>query len=182
MQETYKKIYEMAESELAGHPYDFGTESVYIHKGFRVSKSIKGEYSWKDARFDDYYEEVDPLITEKVLELGFVKALTLVMIHNDHDKLVQLARRVINIDKEIEYWVTMATEIYNERRGEMAKVNRSKTLSPETKKKRKISLDRKYKRSKALFEKRRRVLKSEKDDVKVDHVFYSNRIKTFKDY
>jgi len=179
MQETYRKIYEMALSELAKPPFDFEDELVFIHKGFRIGKTIKGEYSWKDVRFDDYYEEVDPLITEKVLELGFVKTLTLVMIHNDRDKITELERRVININKEIEYWVNMATEIYNDKRKETAKVNRSKTLSPETKKKRKASLVKKYEKNKLLFEKKRRILKSEKDDVKIDHNFYSNRIKTF---
>ncbi|MGB3491890.1 MAG: hypothetical protein WBA57_04130 [Elainellaceae cyanobacterium] len=170
----------MASSELARPPYDFGSDNAFIHKGFRVGKSVKGEYSWRDVRFDDYYEEVDPLITEKVLELGFVKALTLVMIHNDHDKIIQLDRRIININNEIEHWVVMATEIYNEKRRETAKINRSKTLSPETKKKRKATLMKKYNKNKALFEKRRRILKAEKDDVKIDRNFYSSRIRAFK--
>lgn len=179
MQDTYKKIYEMAVSEVERPPFDFEKESVVIHKGFRIGRTIEGEYSWKDVRFDDYYEEVDPLITEKVLELGFVKALTLVMIHNDHDKIIELERRIINIDKEIEYWVGESTQIYNEKKRETAKITRSKTLSPETKKKRKASLQKRYDKNKRLYEKKRRILKEEKDDIRIDHSFYSNRIRNF---
>lgn len=179
MQEIHKTIYDMAVAELSQSPFDFQNELVFIYKGFRISKSIKGIYDWKDVRNNDYYEEVDPLITEKVLEIGFVKALLLVMIHNDHDKIIQLERRVINIDKEIEYWVNQSTEIYNERRRDSNKVNRSKTLSFETKEKRKTLLAKRYIKDKALFEKKRRILKEEKDDIRIDHVFYSNRIKTF---
>lgn len=179
MQDTYKQIYEMAVREVDRPPFEFQSESVVIHKGFRVSKTIEGEYGWKDVRFDDYYEEVDPLITEKVLELGFVKALTLVMIHNDQDKLVELERRIINIDKEIEYWVGQATEIYNERKKAIRKINYSKTLSDATKKKRVASANKNYEKNKKLFEKKRRILKEEKDDVRVDQTFYSNRVKLF---
>jgi hypothetical protein len=179
MQGIYKQIYEMALEEVDRPPFNFHTEQVIIHKGFRVSKTIDGVYDWKDVRFDDYYEEVDPLITEKVLELGFVNALTLVMIHNDADKLIELNRRVINIDKEIEYWVNKSTEIYNNRKKAISTINRSETLSKETKRRRLTSADKKYDRDRRLFEKKRRILKEEKDDVKVDQIFYNNRIKSF---
>lgn len=169
----------MALKEVDRPPFDFFNEMAIIHKGFRVSRTIDGVYGWKDVRFDDYYESVDPLITEKVLELGFVKALTLVMIHNDHDKLVELNRRVININKEVEYWVNRATEIYNDRKRAISKINKSKTLSSETKKKRLASANKRYTKDRKLFEKKRRILKEEKEDVKVDQVFYSNRIKSF---
>lgn len=178
MQETYKIIYEMAEAEVPRPPFDFHTEKAIIHKGFRISKTIEGEYDWKDVRFDDYYEEVDPLITEKVLELGFVNALTLVMIHNDHDKLVKLNRRVINIDKEIEYWVNMSTAIYNARRRQITIINKSLT-SEDSKRRKKIALNKKYEKDKILFEKKRRILKEEKDEVKIDYTFYNNRIRNF---
>lgn len=170
----------MAKAEVPYPPFDFLTEEVIIYKGFRASKSIEGEYKWMDVRFDDYYEQVDPLITEKVLELGFVKALTLVMIHNDADKLIELERRIINIDKEIEYWVNRSTEIYNHRRREVTKINKNTTLSEDAKKKKKSSLNRRYEKDKILFEKKRRILKEEKDDIKIDHTFYNNRIKSFK--
>tara|TARA_R110002074_G_scaffold189465_2_gene355244 strand:+ start:10496 stop:11041 length:546 start_codon:yes stop_codon:yes gene_type:complete len=179
MQDTYKRIYEMATEELSRKPFNFQNETTFIYKGFRISKSIKGVYDWKDVRFNDYYDEVDPLITEKVLELGFVDALMLVMIHNDQDKLIQLERRIINIDKEIEYWVKMSTEIYNDKRKELTKITKSKTLKPETKEKRKATLEKKCEKYKALYEKKRRILKSEKDDIKADIVFYSSRIKSF---
>lgn len=180
MQEIYKRIYEMATLELAMPPYDFGGEEAFIHKGFRVSKTIDGEYSWKDVRFDDYYEEVDPIITEKVLELGFINALFLVMIHNDHDKIVKLNRRAISIDLEVEHWVSMATTIYTEKNRNINKLNRSKTISEETKKKRKASLIKKYERDKLLFEKKRRILKEEKDEIRADIEFYYSRIKAFE--
>lgn len=179
MQETYKKIYEMALEEVDRPPFNFQTEQVIIHKGFRASKTIDGVYDWKDVRFDDYYEEVDPLITEKVLELGFVNTLTLVMIHNDADKLIQLNRRVININKEIEYWVNMSTEIYNNKRKSISSINRNKKLSGDSKKKKIASTNTKYEKQRKLFEKKRRILKEEKDDVKIDQTFYSNRIKSF---
>lgn len=181
MQDIYKKIYEMAALEIELPPFDFGAENAFIHKGFRISKTIKGEYSWKDVRFDDYYEEVDPLITEKVLELGFVKALTLVMIHNDHDKIIQINRRTINIDMEINNLVIMATNSYNEKRRNTSKVERSKTLSEESKKKRKVNLIIRLEKSKALLEKRRRILKSEREDLKIEQAFYTGRIKAFED-
>lgn len=179
MQEIHRRIYEMALVEVARPPFDFLTEEVIIHKGFRICRTNKGEYHWKDARFDDYYEDVDPIITEKVLEIGFVKTLTLVMIHNDHDKLIELARRIVTIDKEIEYWVNQSTEIFNNRKRNVRSINQSKTLSNETKRKRIITANRKYEKDRKLFEKKRRILKEEKDDVRVDQTFYSSRIKAF---
>jgi len=179
MQEIYRQIYEMAVEEVPRPPFDFHNEKAIIHKGFRISKNKDGEYDWKDVRFDDYYEQVDPLITEKVLELGFMNALTLVMIHNDQDKLIQLNRRVISIDKEIEYWVNRSTEIFNEKKKSVSAISRSKTLSKATKKKRLDTANRKYDRERRLFEKKRRILKEEKDDVRIDQTFYSNRIKSF---
>lgn len=170
----------MALIEVETPPFRFPEETVIIYKGFRVSRNSDGVYSWKDVRFSDYYEDVDPLITEKILELGFVNTLTMVMVHSDEDKLVRLNRRIINIDLEISYWVNKATQAYNDKKRSIRKANSSKSLSESGKKKKIASANRKYEKDKKLYEKKRRVLSEEKETIKLDLIFYENRINLFK--
>ncbi|QQV89750.1 hypothetical protein Calle1_65 [Cellulophaga phage Calle_1] len=168
MQDTYKRIYKMAESELQKKPFDFGDHLAYIYKGFKISKRNSGEYTWKDVRFSDYYDEVDPKITENVLRLGFVKTLLMVMVHNDQDKLTSINRQIITIDTEINYWTAQATLAYsNMKKGsQKPKSNTDKLLKS-------------YEKSKKLYEKKRRLLKESKESLRSDFEYYENRIKSY---
>lgn len=169
----------MALTEVLRPPFIFNDESVIIYKGFRVSYTTGGTYSWKDVRFNDYYEDVDPLITEKILDLGFVKTLTLCMIHSDQDRLTQFNRRVININKEIEHWVVKSTEIYVSKNIDILKIDDNNCLSLVEKNKLKDKIIKEYNKQRSLFERKRRLLKNEKDKIKNDQDFYTNRINNF---
>jgi hypothetical protein len=170
-------VFEIAKKEFPRRLVNSGGEQFIIHRGFKTGLK-NGEYVWKDVRHDNFYNEVDPLITEKVLELGFDITLKTVMVHDDKNKLLILSRRMERIDAETMYWVNMSTEIWNRyKRQQISVANRS--ASKELLKKRTEYFKRSYKRKRALYNKKRRILKEEKEEVFADYVFYDNRIKTY---
>jgi len=153
-QKDYEKIFYIAKTEVPHRYFIFDTEEAIMYKGFKISLK-KGEYDFFDTRFSNYYKPVDPLITEKILKLGFVKTLNLVMLHNDESKILLLKRQIETINKYIDYWV------------EKSRLNWSKNRS-------------KYYKNKKLFAKKRGVLREKKVDLKADLNFYQSRIKTYK--
>lgn len=180
MQGTYKDIYEMALRECGGSLFNFPNESAIIHKGFKISLDNNGLYHWKDVRFSDYYEDVDPLITEKVLEMGFDRALTIVRGHNDEDKITSIKMQLINMDNEILFWVKESTKSFTNKNNKISEIRNSKTMSPEAKEKRIYYANKRHMREKGINEKKRGVIKREKERLKLDLMFYENRLSVFK--
>ena len=77
MQKIYRKIFEIACTELPHKHYIFGGEECVMYRGFKISLK-EGVFYWEDTRDNNYYEPVDPLITNNILISGFLKTLTLV--------------------------------------------------------------------------------------------------------
>lgn len=177
MHDVRKLVFEIAKKEFPRRLVNSGGEQFIIHRGFKTGLK-NGEYIWKDVRHDNFYNEVDPLITEKVLELGFDKTLKMVMFHDDKNKLLMLARRIERINAETMYWVNMSTEIWNRYKRQLISLGK-KSASNEAIKKRKEYFKKNYERKRALYNKKRRVLKEEKEEVFADYAFYDNRIKTY---
>ena len=178
MQDIYKRIFDLATQDRLTLLQDFPKEEAVMYKGFKISRS-KGLYKWEDTRYDNYYEQVDPKITENVLSKGFVETLNEVMHHNDLEKVTNINRDVEKIDAEVNFWTKESTRIWNEFNNKKKKINKDEI--DEGKKKTRISaLQSKYERDKVLFQKKRRVLAEEKEEIRKDLVFYETRIKMNK--
>ena len=169
MQDIYRQIFEMAEKELSHRVFIWYGEEAYIYRGFRISRK-NNNYQWKDARYSDYMEEVDPLITEKILELGFCNAITEVMKHTDKIRLRQLKRNMEKLDAEVEHWIKEASKSYN-------KMKRATNSSDSEKA---LAAKKKYEKEKSRFAKKRGVIKSEREALQGDINFYESRINMYK--
>jgi hypothetical protein len=180
MQEVYKQIYDMAEEEVNLAPFDFGGEKVIFYKGFRSSKSSDGSYGWKDMRHDEYYEDVNPLITERVLEVGFKDTLTEVLIHDDYDKIVKLNRRVIAINSEITFLVKKSIEAYNQNKRLLREITYNPDLTDLIKEQRLEVISIKHEKRRKSLKHRRRFLRTEKDAINKEVIYYKERIKHYK--
>lgn len=178
MQDTLKEIYELAIKEQPLHYHDFPNEEAVMYRGFKISKSKKG-YKWEDTRYSNYYEKVDPKITKNVLKSGFSVTLNLVRLHNDKEKIVLINRRIIEINKDIQIWSKESTRIWNEYKSILRTVDSDKKINSKTKKKKKHNAKSKYETDRALFQKRRRILGEEKDELKSDLNFFKTRSKTY---
>ena len=177
MQDIFKQIFELAIKERPTILQSFSHEEAILYKGFKISK-IKNDYKWEDTRYDNYYEPVDPKITEKVLENGFIKTLNEVMHHNDLDKVLNIHREVEKIDAEVSYWTKESTKLWNEFNNKSKKIEEDEV--DKGKKETRISaLRKKYERDKSLYQKKRRVLAEEKEEIRKDLVFYETRIKMY---
>lgn len=169
MRDIYRQIFEMAIKEVPQNVFEWADEKVVIYKGFRISK--KGDdYFWKDARYNDYFDPVDPVITEKILELGFKKTIIEVMKHTDKDKLLQLKREMERLDAEVKHWIGKSSAAYNK----MVSATKKNKNKAESEKK-------KYEKAKSRFAKKRGVLKSEKEALQADINFLESRIKIYQD-
>lgn len=177
MQETHKIIFELALKEQLTFLQKFPQEDAILYKGFKISKTKDG-YKWEDTRYDNYYEPVDPLITETILLKGFTKTLNEVMHHNDLEKVVLISREIEKIDNEVTYWTKESTKLWSEFNNKCKKINKDEV--DRGKKDTRISaLKRKYERDKALFQKKRRVLAEQKEEIRKDLIFYEARIKMY---
>lgn len=178
MQDTHKKIYEIAKSEQLTQMHNFHTEDAILYRGFKISLTKVGEYTWEDTRYSNYYEQVDPKITEQILLKGFTKTLNEVMHHNDKEKVLSIKREVEKIDAQIKEWSKMSTELWNNYNKE-TKTTEANELDESKKRARLSTLKNRYERDKRLFQKKRRVLVEEKEEVRRDLVFYEARIQMY---
>ena len=170
MEETYHKIFEMAVEELPNRHQTFQDEEAVMYRGFKISKR-KTVYQWQDTRYSNYYETVDPKVTENVLENGFSVTLNEVMLHNDKDKVLNLSREIEKRDALIAYWAKESTKIwtaYNKRR---TVINKDEKIDEDLRATRKATLKKRYEKKKDLFQKKRRVISEERDDLKADKKF-----------
>lgn len=169
MEDIYEQIFEMAIKEVPNQHFRWEGEEVVIYKGFRISKK-DGEYFWKDARHSDYFDPVDPDITEKILEIGFKKTIIEVMRHTDKDRLLDLKRKMEKLDAETKYWVKEASKAYNK----MIKKTKNEVDQNKIK-----AAKSKYEKDKSKFLKKRGVVKSEKDALQSDIDLFESRIKMY---
>ena len=179
MQETYKKIFEMGCREVPHRHFDFVLEEAVMYRGFKISLKEK-VYYWEDTRNSNYYDPVDPVITENVLKRGFFIGLTLLMIHTDEEKLHVLGRDIFEMDEQINYWVIKSSENWRNLKSQEKGIKLSPKLDPVQKESRIQLLTKKYHEKKNLYIKKRRVLKEEQEQLEADHAFYSSRIKSYK--
>lgn len=178
MQDIFRDIFQMAIQELPDRHYTFVGEEAVIYKGFKISLK-EGVYYWQDTRYDDFYEVVDPKVTENVLSKGFSITLNEVMLHNDHDKVLNLSREIEKKDALIAYWAKESTKLwttYNKRR---TLINKDEKEDEKTKLSRKATLKKRYEKKKNLYQKKRRVISEEREELKNDKKFFENRIKLY---
>lgn len=159
----------MAVKEVPHKHFIWVDGEAVIYKGFRISK--KGDvYSWHDARYSDYMEPVDPIITSKIIELGFCNAITEVTKHTDKIRVVELAREMEKIDAEVTYWTSEAYKAHNKSIKNQKKTKESAKLE---------AIKKKYEKEKSRFAKKRGVLKSEREALQADINFYESRVKLY---
>ena len=178
MQDTLKKIFEMAILELPRRHQTFHDEEAVLYRGFKISKKNK-LYYWQDTRYSNYYEPVDPKITEKVLENGFVITLTQVMSHNDKEKILDLTREIEKKDALIAYLAKESTKLWTSYIKKRTLINKDNKIQDEVKKTKKDTLKRRYEKKKNLYQKKRRVISEEREELKVDLKFFESRIKLY---
>lgn len=171
MQDTYRQIFEMAKRDCPEQVFRFHSEEAVIYFGFRISKK-DGEYRWRDARFNDYFEPVDPIITEKILELGFKECILQVIRHTDEDRVVKLNRDMKQIEAEIDYWTAQASKAHNRMKKQVSKAQKDKEKIAKIKER--------CEKKKKKYAKKRGVLKSEKEALQADIKFYESRIKLYQ--
>lgn len=181
MQGTNKKIYEIALKENLTRLHSFHDEDVIFYAGFKISKKKNGEYTWEDARYSNYYEPVDPKITEQVLSQGFSKTLKEVMHHNDLEKVLNIKREVEKIDAQIKAWTAESSSLWNNY-NKNTKTTEANEIDEGKKKARLSTLKNRYENSKKLYQKKRRVLVEEKEEVRKDLIFYEARIQMYNYY
>jgi hypothetical protein len=178
MQETNQIIYEIALTEIPTKLHKFHDEDAIFYNGFKISLKKGGTYAWEDVRYSNYYEPVDPKITEQVLLQGFTKTLNEVMYHNDLDKVLNIKREVEKIDALIRGWTIKSTDLWNNY-NRQTKTTKANEVDEGKKKTRLSTLKKRYEKSKALYQKKRRVLVEEKEEVRKDLVFYETRIQMY---
>ena len=178
MQDTLEKVFNLAVEELPLRHFRFIDHECVIYKGFKISLK-KGEYNWEDVRYSNFYEKVDPLITENILKLGFSLTLTKVMLHKDKDKLLEINREIEKINMEVNYWTKRSTENWNKYKKKETEIKNNTDLSNEIIDKILESISNKYHKDKELFKKKRRVLKQEREEMMANFIFYESRIKIY---
>jgi len=178
MQDILKKIFELATSELPSNHFRFQKEEAVMFKGFKISKDSSG-YKWEDMRYSDFYEPVDPKITEQILLKGFEFTLSEVMAHNNIFKLEKISREIEVKDSLISYWVTESTKIYAEYNKKRTSINKDSRLTAEVKKRRKDSLRKRYEKNRDLYQKKRRVISEQREELKADKKFFESRTKLY---
>lgn len=176
MQEDFKEIYNLAVKELPHKIHLFKGEKAVMHLGFKSSLKDK-TYYWQDTRYSNYYEPVDPKITKKVLERGFCNTLTEVMKHADKERVLNIAREIEKKDALIGYWTKESSKLWTEYNKKRLLINKNSV--DEVKKQKKDLLKKRYEKDKSLYQKKRRVIMEERDDLKGDLKFFQTRIKLY---
>lgn len=178
MKDIFQKIFQMAVEELPDRHQTFQGEEAVLYRGFKISK-VKDEYDWQDTRYSNYYEPVDPKVTENVLENGFSVTLNEVMLHNDKDKVLTLSREIEKKDAQIAYWAKESTKIWTTYNKKRTLINKDEKIDENLREVRKATLKKRYEKKKDLFQKKRRVISEEREDLKVDKKFFESRIKLY---
>lgn len=181
MQDILRQIFEMAIEEMPTRHYTFIGEEAVLYKGFKISK-IKKEYFWEDTRYSNFYEVVDPKVTKKVLENGFSVTLNEVMLHNDLDKILILARDIEKKDALINYWSKESTKLWTTYNKKRNSINKDKKITHYEVKTKKNNLKKRYEKKKDLYQKKRRVISEEREDLKADKKFFESRIKLHNNF
>ena len=178
MQDIFRKIFNMAARELPDKYQTFHGEDAILYRGFKISKTKKG-YSWKDTRYSDFYEPVDPKITEKVLEKGFCVTLNEVMLHNDKDKILNLLREIEVKDALISFWVKESTKIWTNYNKKRLLINKDTKTTDEEKKVKRDLIRKRYEKKKTLYQKKRGVISEEREALKADLKFFESRVNLY---
>jgi len=178
MQDTYQKIFEIAVDELPDRHFTFHNEEAVLYRGFKISKNKDG-YKWQDTRYSDFYEIVDPRITENVLKRGFSVTLNEVMLHNDEEKVLNLSREIEKKDALIAYWAKESTKLWTNYNKKRTIINKDEKIDEDLKASRKATLKQRYEKKKNLYQKKRKVISEEREDLKVDKKFFESRIKLY---
>lgn len=177
MKDILEQIYRKAKEELPLHYHEFKGESAIMYKGFKVSRSSEG-YKWEDMRYSNYYEEVDPRITEEIIRTTFSKTISDVMNHDDKEKITFLKRDIVDTNNLIQLWTKESTYLWNNYKKKIKGIESDKKLTYEIKDKRKVGATAKYNTKKALFQKKRKVLSEKKDCLNADLKFFEARVKS----
>jgi len=175
MKDITQLIYEVAIKEMPHSVREFPYEDVIFFRGFRISKHIDGYYEWYDTRHSNYYEMVDPDISDRILQVGFEQTITEVMVHTDSRKITELKREIERKDAIVSYWVKESSKLWAQFEREKNNVLKSKKLSKDEVKRKVDRLIKKFEDKKALYQKKRRVILEEKEALKIDKKFYEAR-------
>lgn len=179
MQKMYSKIFKMACEELPHRHLVCVSEEFVMYRGFKISLK-DGEYYWQDTRYTNYYEPVDPLITENIFIDGFYNTITQVMIHNDDEKMCEIGRETFSIEQQITYWSNKSSENWRIFKSQETGILSSLKLTTEQIEHKITILNAKYIKKKNLYIKKRGVLKQEREQLEADMAFYLSRIKSYK--
>lgn len=178
MQDTFEKIFNIAIKDVPNNHFVFSGEEAVIYRGFKISKTKRG-YKWQDTRYSDFYEVVDPKVTENVLEKGFSVTLTEVMLHSDRDKVLVMGREIEEKDSLIAHWAKESTRLWTDYSRKRNNINKDIKTEDEVKRVKKASLKKRYEKKKALYQKKRRVITEEREDLKADLKFFESRLKLY---
>jgi hypothetical protein len=180
-QDIHREIFYLACHELPNRIHTFKGEEVIFYKGFRISR-LDHVYQWQDIRYNDYYEPVNKFVTDNILKSkdGFCRTLVKVMAHNDLEKLDNLKRDIEKLNAQTAYWVKKSSENWSRRVSQRKGITNNETLSDEEIKDKLIKLNNKYNNNRLLYEKKRNILKEEKEDIQADIVFYNSRIRNHR--
>jgi hypothetical protein len=177
MQDVLEKIFLMATEELPHKVFNFGGEQTVLYKGFRISKK-RGKYFWFDTRYDGYYDPVDPIITNNILQEGFYVTLNKLMVHNDRERLHDIVSEIETLNNRIQKWIDKANENWNAFLRQRKGIRASERMSDSQKKEKIKRLKKAQERKKKVYQKKRRVLREQKQKLESDRAYYVSRIKS----
>jgi hypothetical protein len=175
-QKHYHHIYTLAKKELPFKEYIFSKEKCIMYKGFKISQDKNGEFHFKDIRYSDHYEIVDPIISYKILSQGFKLTIDEVCTHNDRHKIVHLHREIEKQKVIVSHINEKRQKNYSRFRKEKAEVNRDKNLNELEKA---LKIDKYYEiytNKSNLYKKRKRVRQEAIEELENTRRFYLSRI------
>jgi hypothetical protein len=179
VQQAYQQIFEMACKELPHKHHKFKGEEYVMYRGFKVSLKCNKFY-WQDTRYTDFYEPVDPFITENILIEGFYTTITNVMTHNDNEKVYNISIELFNISEQVKFWVNKSSENWRSFKSQETIMLSNTKLTQDQIEHGKNVFNNKYLEKKNLYIKKRGVLKQEREQLEADKAFYQSRIKSYK--
>ena len=172
-----KQIFDKAKEEMPCNFINFYYEECLFYRGFKVSYNIyEKRYLWQEAR-SPMYSTVSPSISNHVLRDGFKDTINEVAKLHYQKRLLQINRDILDINKQVEYWIDKANTNYitfqKHRRGILG----NDDLNKEGKRFKIKLLQEKYDKRQKLFEKKRGVLKEEKLSLMADRDLYITKLK-----
>lgn len=168
---SYERLFELAVQQAPQNLFSFANEDCVIFKGFKVSRQKDGQYLWRDVRTSDFYDDVDPLVTEKILETGdFVGTLERVQHHDDHEKVAHIKRCIRELQAGIDRRIQLSQQYFDKSQEMLDEASTDVEVS---------KIKKRLRRYLSVQEKKRNVLRSEIELMQEDLLFIENRISLY---